>query len=314
MIKKKKILLILLLLKLFFLVVGSVSAADFNVYQNTSLDEIHNWMNNTAQSGDKLIFNGVSYTLNDTLVISKSIIMGSRQNTTLIFNKNKTMIDIQTGTFVIIGLSIIHRHDNNMHESVDRAAYDSEKNKYISTISTSTREKSFIRFNMINSRLSTAYGGIEINIRGNIVNSRIRSDNFDCISSSYWIGHLYKSELRGKSGIDNVFGTSGGVKWRGNIINSNISVLYHALRADYYKGTIYKSRLINLHDPNSMDVFCALRIEKSKFTINRSTIQAKGYTPMLLGTKKQFRVIRSNIIAGKGYPKYASYKNPPRLH
>lgn len=45
----------------------------------------------------------------------------------------------------------------------------------------------------------TECAGININIKGNIVNTKIKSDTVG-ISSAYWIGHLYKSELRGIMG------------------------------------------------------------------------------------------------------------------
>ena len=313
MIGKKRILLIFLLLISFLLVVGHVSAADFNVHKNTSLDDIHNWMNNTAENGDRLIFNGPSYRLNDTLVITKSIVIGSRQNTILFFDDNKTMIDIRTSAVNIMGLSMIHRtYTSHWDDDFYSSLLDTKRWKYLSTISSSTRENSYINFNMRNCRISTAFVGIDFNMRGNIKNSSIKSEFFVCINSPRWIGHLYDSKLSGHGGVSVNYMTP--VRWRGNIIRSNITVQHSAIDADYYNGTIFKSRLRTVQSIFIDDRRPTLRIKSGKFMIYRSIVRPYRHTTIIIGNKKQIKIVRSSIMAAIGYPKFGSYKSPPRFN
>ncbi|MCL2115008.1 MAG: hypothetical protein FWH29_02170 [Methanobrevibacter sp.] len=310
MIEKKRILLIFLLLISLFLVVGHVSAADFNVHKNTSLDDIHNWMNNTAKNGDRLIFNGPSYRLNDTLVITKSIVIGSRQNTILFFDDNKTMIDIRTNAVNITGLSMIHRtYSNPWEDDFYSSLLDTKRWKYLSTISTSTRENSYINFNMRNSRISTAFIGIDFNMRGNIKNSSIKSEFFVCINSPRWIGHLSDSKLNGHGGVSVNYMSP--VRWRGNIVRSNITLRRSAIDADYYNGTIFKSRLRTVQSIFIDERWPTLRVKSGKFMIYRSIVRPYRYTPVVIGNKKQLKIVKSSIMTAKGYPKFGSYKSPP---
>lgn len=292
MISKKSYFFVSFLILLVFLVCSSVSASEYIVDFDTSLDDIHDWMNNTAKKGDKLVFTGNSYVLNDTLVVNKPIIIGSRENTVLTINKKKTMIDIQTNAVNLVGLSLIHTNypgrDNN--------------DESIGTISTSTRKNSYIKFNMKNTKITTITAAITINIQGNIINSYIKSDD-RCISSNYWKGHLYKSNLRGRSGI--VKASLPETKWKGNCINSNIIVEQLPLYTSYYKGTIYKSKIYSTSDLHCI----ALSALSGKFTINRSIIRSQSDTAILIGkNKKQVKIIKSKIIPAKGYPKYKIIK------
>lgn len=301
MINKEKFFVVVLLFILFFIVNSSASAADYNVNSNTDLDDIHNWINNTAQKGDRLIFTSSNYELNDTLVVNKPIIIGSRMNTVVNFNKNKTMVDIQTNAVNIIGLLLIHNK---------YAGYDNKNREFISTISTSTMKNSYIKFNMKNCKINTLNVGIDININGNIVNSKIKS-SLSCISSLYWKGHLYNSELRGDTGIyfyDLDFNSLKTIKWKGNIVKSNIIVKEIPVSLGYYKGTVYNSRIYN-NEFSTDGGYPAFGVTSGKFTINKSRIISIQQSPIIISKNKvKYKITKTKLESGKGYPKIDYYK------
>ena len=108
MFRIKNLLIILVTFFTFFLLISSVSASNFYVSDNTTHKDITNWMKKDAKKGDNLRFNTSSYSLSDTLVISKSVNVKSYKNTKIYFNSSKNLFNVTSNDVNFTGLFLYH--------------------------------------------------------------------------------------------------------------------------------------------------------------------------------------------------------------
>jgi len=241
MINAKKVIIFLTLLSCFFILISSSSATDYYVNKDTTQKNIVDWMKNDANNGDNLIFNISSYTLNDTLNITKSITIKSDVNTKINFNKNKDMFELQTNGITFSGLNLNYNGQgtsNIMYGAI--STLDASKKttkqllvkdtlitvnkKYTSGILLGTLEGSIIN-SSINIKGANSFGIFLTKWTGDLVNTTIRSSGKDSIGvySATWNGKVNRSKIYNDGSNKDIF-TAGfiAVNSKGSIINSEI--------------------------------------------------------------------------------------------
>jgi len=297
MIFKKKIILFLMLFSCFFVLIGSVSAADFHVNNDTSNQAITDWMKNDAKSGDNLIFNVSSYKLDNTLVVNKSVTIKSDQNTKLIFDRTgRDMFNLTTNNIKFSGLNI----------QFDAKGNTKYKPTVIAVVGTTKR------FDMVNVNITVsqnyagAVGGEKAS--GNILNCNfnILKANSVGFSVGTWTGDIINSRIitRGASSYGIAFRN-----WKGNLINSTVQSSGKGsitVYAHTWNGRIENSTISNtgnsIYDTGFVSV-------KSKGSIVGSTIKSsKTYSTMI---SDDVNVVRSSLSSGKGFGK--TYRYRPEL-
>ena len=91
-----------------FILVNCASASDYYVNKDTTHKNITDWMKKDAKKGDNLRFNTSSYSLSDTLVISKSVNVKSYKNTKIYFNSSKNLFNVTSNDVNFTGLFLYH--------------------------------------------------------------------------------------------------------------------------------------------------------------------------------------------------------------
>lgn len=214
MINTKKVIIFLTLFSCFFILISTASAADYYVNKDTSQKNISDWMKNDAKNGDNLIFNVSSYTLNDTLNISKSVTIKSDINSKISFNKNKDMFDVKTNGITFSGINLDYNG-----QGTSKIMYGA-----ISTLDASkkTTKQFLVKDTVINVNKKYASGILLGTLQGNIINStiNIKGANSYGISLTKWTGDLINTTIR-SSGKDSVCVYS--VSWNGKVNESKIS-------------------------------------------------------------------------------------------
>ena len=257
----------LVLVFCFFIVISSVSAADFHVKDKTTHKDITNWMKN-AKSGNNLIFDGSSYNLADTIIINKAINVKSSKNTKVNFSKNKTMFYITTNDKVIFsGLTLNH---NGIAIEDSFAAISASNNSL---------KKVNVNKVTINAKNDHVHGITISNWVGNVVNSKININGArgGGIDSTHWNGNIKNSVITTKGdGSVSVYS----YEWRGNISVSKVynygksqSAMSIGILLPYAKGTISKSRV---ESPNGH----ALRID-TNIKVSGSTLKSQKGNPKI---------------------------------
>ena len=271
---------------LIVLTLGSVSAANLIVTENTTQNDINNWMkdNNTVK-GDNLIFTSSKYDLNDTIVVSKSVNIKSNVKTSINFNKNKNMFNVTTSDKVCFsGLNLNH---NGMGIS-----------KEVVRLIFSNNTKSIVNIMNVNFNLNNRYlAGIVIkNWKGNISGSIFKSIEKGNIGvgSANWTGNIYKTSISTPGGAGIVV-----LNWKGNISNSKIyfsGKKSFGIGAVNWTGNLYNSNILSVN--KGFGVF----IDKWNGKVSNTIINIKGSPSCGFLANKSSRgtIFNSKIYAKKG--------------
>ncbi|MCL2115384.1 MAG: hypothetical protein FWH29_04095 [Methanobrevibacter sp.] len=275
MVKTKKLIIFFMLLSCFFILLSTVSAADFRVKEKTSHDDITNWMK-TAKSGDSLIFTSSNYNLTDMVIIDKDITVKSNKNTKIAYNKNKTMFYIIANRVTFSSLTLNHngQGSNESKFAVVSAAKDTAKR---------------INFNKVTINAKKSYvSGIDIPLwNGSVSNSRINIKGIwgHGVSSEQWNGNVAKSYVT----------TSG---------KSSVS-----LSSVYWSGKVSGSRIYNTAPYDVGGVPSGIIFVYGKGTISKSIIRVPNGNALRLD--KNIKVTGCSLQSRKGHPKH--YKFLPDL-
>jgi len=278
MINRKKV-IFLALLSCFFMLISSVSAADYYVNNGTTHKNIADWMKKDAKNGDSLIFNVSRYNLTDTLNISKSITIKSDIKTRISFNKNKDMFDIKTNKITFSGLVLDYNgqgSSNIMYGAI--STLNASKSNY----------KQFIVNNtVINVNKKFASGILLGTLQGNIINSTINLKGANCfgISLVKLTGDLRNTSIRstGRDSICVYIGT-----WSGRVNGSKL--INDGTRKSIYTGGFLavnsKGSIINseIKSKNSYAVMVSdnVNVSKSKITSKKDLSKIYRYRPDLV--------------------------------
>ena len=282
-----------MLFSCFFILVSSVSAADY--YVNNDTQDVSTWMKSDAKNGDSLIFNVTQYELKDTLVVNKAVTIKSDINTKLIFNKNgKDMFNLTTNNIKFSGLDIQFNAKGSSKYKPTAIAFV---------------EKKAVVFDMdnVNITVSQSYAGAigGEKAKGNIVNCNIilLKDNAVGFSVGTWTGNIINSTITAKG--SNSYGMAFKTL-KGNLINVNVQSSGKnsiAVYAYTWNGKIENSSIINtgktLYDTGFVSV-------KSKGQIVGSTIKSsKSYSTMVSDNVK---FVGSSLSSGKKFKKTYWYR------
>ncbi|MCL2116208.1 MAG: hypothetical protein FWH29_08305 [Methanobrevibacter sp.] len=241
MINTKKVIILLTFVSCFFILISTVSAADYYVNNDTSQKNIVDWMKNNAKNGDNLIFNVSSYNLTDTLNITKSITLKSDINTKINFNRNKDMFDVKANGITFSGLSInyngegsskimygaistLNASKSNLKTFTVKNTVINVNKKYTSGILLGTLKGNIIN-STINLKAANCFGISLAKWTGNLINTTVTSKGTDsvCVYSETWSGVVNRSKLSNDGSTKNLY-TAGfiSVNSKGSIINSEI--------------------------------------------------------------------------------------------
>lgn len=305
---RKRLLLIFLIFSCFFVMVSSVSAADYYVNSGTSHKNIDDWMNNNAKNGDKLIFNTSSYDLTDTVYVKKSIIVGSYKKTKINFNKTATMFIINTSSKVVFN-NLILNHEGKQR-TIDPDFHNDEYggiSVILGTYSVYTNNKiypSTIKCDVKNVVINSKEGaGIDLlRWTGHVSNSVFKT-GAGSIYSDYWIGNIVNTNIQStEDGITgNTFLDGEYFKWKGNIVNSNITTKNAPVNCDYWKGKISGSRIYSYGTKSNQ----GLILGYSQGTITKSIIRSNSGNA--IHARNAVKITKNKIIATKGYAKVHRY-------
>jgi len=298
MLNFKKILMILFFLVYLFLVLNSVSSADYYVNEDTSHENITNWMKNRAKTGDSLIFNTSKYNLTNRLDISKSITIKSYKNTHIDFIQEDEvyrMFKITGKNVLISGLTLNHYGNGNMLYPED--------GEFGTTISGSRVD---LKNTVINTNL--IYGVSVSILKGNIVNCTINS-KFQGIVVFKWKGNIINSRINAKQGITNrVVGSNNVVDyWYGDMVNSGIVSGKNGMEVTLWRGNIINST-IRTNDSKSSGII----IKYGEGRIHGSKIISKNGHAIKISDS--VRITNSSLSSRKGFSKTIRYLPDLKIH
>ncbi|MCL2156951.1 MAG: hypothetical protein FWH54_02895 [Methanobrevibacter sp.] len=281
MVKTKKLLIFLMLMSCFFIVIGSVSAANFNVKDKTSYNDITKWMK-TAKNGDSLIFTGKSYNLTDSILIDKAINVKSTKNTKINFYKNKTMFYVISSGATFSNLTLNHKGYGSAE--LDSTGRVINKN-FIFVVSASQDSFKKINFNKVTINTKNSYvSGINIPLwNGNVTKSKVNTKGI-------W-GHGVSAE-----------------QWIGNFVNSYIATKglgSVALNSNVWTGKVTGAKIYNKAPFNSGGVPVGILFPIGKGSITKSIVKVPGGNAVKLD--KNIKVTKSTLVSMKGRPKLYTF-------
>ncbi|MCL2157337.1 MAG: hypothetical protein FWH54_04860 [Methanobrevibacter sp.] len=240
MFEARKGLIFVVIVFCLFIAVNSTSASNYYVNKDTSHKNITDWIKNDAKKGDNLIFNTSSYSLSNTLVISKSINIKSYKNTKINFNRSKSMFYVTVNSVNFSGLILNHKPLEKINYSYDPNDYYNSYNISSIKVFKSVKHVNFKNISIfanINVKVlyipnvpyegddfiedsyyeDLIYSGISIKEwKGNVKNCHLKIINGRGINALKWTGNLTNSTI--KTTNDSGIRTNG---WIGNIVNSN---------------------------------------------------------------------------------------------
>lgn len=297
----KKILSIISLLFFFFILIGSVSAANFYVNTNTNHKDINDWLTKSAKTGDSLIFNSKTYKLKNTLVINKSINIKSYKNTKIIFSKyNSEMFGIKANNVNFYGLNLHHNGRGNINSYETKGVISSQMNSkkrvnlfktniytyqnYVSGINIKKWEGKINKCKISNKGKYLSYGVISEECKVSIYNSKINTK-----TTSLFLA-----------------------KWRGNIQNTAIlSQNDKTIHSTNWKGILKNNKFYSYgkNKYKKFDKFSnanTVNLGLSKGLISNCILKSKYGCPIL--TTNNVKIINSKLFSGNGIPKIYRYK------
>ena len=270
-----------------FSLIGSVSAADYNVTSWTTQNDINNWMKSSSTvKGDSLVFIENKYDLSDTIVITKSINIKSSTNTQINFYQSKAMFNINSTGVTFSGLTLNHN------------ANGKNKDSRISTMEftgTKTVNIANSNFNLNGNYLSaTSFG----NWVGNVHNCRINGngvDNFG-FTTENWNGNIYNSVFIMNKNNANAIGVLS--VWTGSIVNTQIFLKGKqsiGIMASSWQGGL-SNVTINADETDSFGIF----VDKWRGTFSKSNIQANQYNSIGIHSFDSAGTISNCVVSAKG--------------
>ncbi len=267
----KKFLIFFIFLSCFFVLISSVSAADYHVKSSTTHKNIADWIKKDAKSGNDLVFDVSKYDLSDTLVINKAINIKSYKYTQINFNKNKDMFKVTSNGVTFSGLIL---NFNGQGTSI---------NNHVSAISASGGYKKIdIKYTKINVNKKYATG----------------------INIDKWYGSAAKTNLKvlgyNSYGIDSS-------SWIGNLLYSNVYSYGDDSLSVYsqsWKGKIYGCKLYNYGKWIESSPSSLILVFSKGYVYNCIIKSSNGYPLML---SQEVKCVKCSVSAKKGYPKLYRY-------
>ncbi len=271
-----------------FILISSVSSANFYVNNGTTDKNINDWINKTAKTGDNLIFNTQSYNLNSSLIINKSINVLSFKN---------TVISCTGGCFYIPSKKCVNLTGFTINQDNILPFPISHR---ISTILVNGEIN--IKNTIINSK--SVYGtALEINGKANIINTIINSAGIGILHSQ-WKGNLINSKLisqnYGITQVDYEGFFPEGMNWHGNILNSTIISKKDGIYLQNWKGKITNSKIYTNGSKSN-----GINIKYSKGTINKTKITSKNAYAIKISN--DVKISNSSFSSKKGLSKIYRY-------
>lgn len=317
--KKNNILLVMIISLLFFITISSLSAADYTVNSTTTSKDINNWINNKAISGDRLIFNTNSYDLDDSIIINKSITIGSYKKTKINFKKTADMFIINTKYKVNFNSLILNHEGKQKTKSPDEEDFIPYYYEGISVISTPighTSSPYYVTCNFKNVEIISKEGtAIHFDDwLGNITNSYLKTSKEGAIYVEDWYGNLINSKIESqREGITtrwydfdgtgtHIYNT--GIKWKGNILKSNITTKERSANCYYWKGKITDSRIYS-YGKSPYWKAPALKLGYSQGIIHKNIIRSNSDSAIY--ARNNVKISSSKIISKKNYSKIHRY-------
>jgi len=281
MVKTKKFIIVLMLFFCFFILVGSVSAANLRVNDKTSYEDITEWLN-TAKNGDSLIFTRSNYNLTDTIIIDKSIHVRSTKNTKIHFDKNKTMFIVAVNGVKFSKLTLNHYgHGNIKQNSKGREV----SRNVFAVVSASQDSFKRINFNKVTINANNSFvSGIDIPLwNGSISNSKINIKGLwgHGITADQWMGNAVKTQVT-TSGLGSV-----------------------GISANYWVGKVSGSKIRNNALFDAGGVPTGILFPFGKGTISKSTVRVPNGNAAKLD--KNIKVSSSSLVSMKGRPKQYNF-------
>lgn len=294
MFKYKELITSLLFLSCIFIMISSVSAANYYVNNDTTHKNITNWMENDANSGDKLIFNTTTYELSDTIFINKSITIMSYKNTQINFNKGFDMFKIYSNAVNFSGMTLNHA-GNYIYN-------DDEEHDIFSVIGGTSKN---INFNIKKTNIYCMNGvGISLHkIIGNITDCNFTTESKQAIISVNWTGNIINTKIRSKAGIGGSYDDEGLV-WKGNIINCNFITEFSPVTCDYWKGKILGNKMYS-YGVGQYAEYPGVSLGYSQGTIKNCTIKSESTSSVY--ARKSVKIINSKLTPKKKHPKVRWY-------